>query len=383
MTPRRVLVTGGAGFIGSFVVDRMIADGHAITVLDSLEPQVHPAGVPAYLNPAAKLVQGDVRDPAAVAAALDGADTVVHAAATVGVAQSVYEVKRYVDANVGGIATLLQALIDRRQPLRRLVVLASMTGYGEGAYRVRPDAPLVRVDIRSEADIQQHGWEPVHPESGEPLTPAPTPESADRMAANVYALTKRYQEELALSVGGTFGIPVVVLRLFNVYGPRQSLSNPYTGVLSIFLSRLQANQPPVVYEDGRQTRDFVSVHDVTSAVVRALHADEAAGRVFNIGSGIPRRIGETAELLARLVGRPDVAPTITRQFRKGDVRHCTADLTLARRLLGFQPSVSWETGLREVIDWARSAPTADRFGRAHEELVHHGLLSGPMPARSG
>ena len=381
MTPRHVLVTGGAGFIGSFVVDRMIADGHAVTVLDSLEPQVHPAGVPAYLNPAARLIQGDVRDPAAVAAALDGADTVVHAAATVGVAQSVYEVKRYVDANVGGVSTLLQALVDRRQPLRRLVVLASMTGYGEGAYRVRPDGPLVRVDIRSEADIRQHGWEPVHPESREPLTPALTPESAERMAANVYALTKRYQEELALSVGGTFDIPVVVLRLFNVYGPRQSLSNPYTGVLSIFLSRLQAGQPPVVYEDGQQTRDFVSVHDVTAAVVRALDADEAVGGVFNIGSGIPRRIGETAEVLARLLGRPDIAPTITRQFRKGDVRHCTADLTRARRLLGFEPSVSWEAGLREVIDWARSAPTADRFGRAQDELVQHGLLSGAMPAR--
>jgi len=371
----RVLVTGGAGFIGSFLVDRLLALGHKVRVLDNLDPQVHPHGLPPYLAPQAELLVGDVRERGQCVKALEGVDVVVHAAAAVGVAQSLYRVEHYVDVNVRGTATLLECLVERPHPLRKLVVLTSMTGYGEGVYRRRSDGRLLRVGIRTEGEIERWGWEPVCPETGEPLEPNSTPESAELMARNVYALTKRYQEELALSLGTVHKFPVVCLRMFNVYGPRQSLSNPYTGVLAIFLSRLLARQPPVVYEDGLQTRDFISVHDVVDAILAAMASSALDGEVINIGSGVPRPIGGVARTLATLARVPEIEPTITCQFRLGDVRHCTADLTRARQLLGFEPRVTWEEGLAELVRWCQEAFAADRFDQAEQELRARGLLS--------
>src|SRR5262245_35316084 len=324
-----VLVTGGAGFIGSFVVDRLLAAGHSVRVLDNLDPQVHPEGRPSYLAREAELVVGDVRDRTGLAHALEGVDAVVHAAAAVGVAQSLYRVEHYVDVNVRGTATLLDCLQQRAQHLRKLLVFTSMTGYGEGVYRRPSDGRLLRVAIRTEDDIARHGWEPVCPETGEQLEPAPTPEDSALLARNVYALTKRWQEELALSLGSVYGFPVVCLRLFNVYGPRQSLSNPYTGVLAIFLSRLLAGEQPVVYEDGGQSRDFISVHDVAETALLALETDRADGVVMNLGSGELRRIADIGRRLAALAGREDLQPRVTGQFRRGDVRHCTADIARA------------------------------------------------------
>ena len=377
-----VLVTGGAGFIGSFVVDRLLAAGHAVRILDSLDPQVHPAGRPGYLASAAEFRLGDVRDHAAVEQALDGVDAVVHAAAAVGVGQSLYKVEHYVDVNVRGTATVLDCLQTRAERLEKLLVFTSMTGYGEGVYRRPSDGRLLRVDIRSDEDIARHGWEPACPETGEPLEPAPTPEDSALIARNVYALTKRWQEELALSLGGVYGFPVVCLRLFNVYGPRQSLSNPYTGVLAIFLSRLLAGEQPVVYEDGGQSRDFISVHDVADTALRVLEAGAADGRVINLGSGELRRIADIGRTLATLTGREDLQPRVTGQFRRGDVRHCTADVSRARELLGFSPRVAWDQGLRELLDWCRSTASADHFVRAQSELESRGLLSGRLGATS-
>lgn len=371
----RVLVTGGAGFIGSFVVDRLLALGHEVRVLDNLDPQVHARGLPAYLPPQAEFLVGDVRERGQCVKALEGVDVVVHAAAAVGVAQSLYRVEHYVDVNVRGTATLLECLVERQRPLRKLVVLTSMTGYGEGVYRRRSDGRLLRVGIRTEREIERWGWEPVCPETGEPLEPIPTPESAELMARNVYALTKRYQEELALSLGAVHKFPVVCLRMFNVYGPRQSLSNPYTGVLAIFLSRLLGGQSPIIYEDGLQTRDFISVHDVVDAILTVMESSALDGEVINIGSGIPRSIAEVARTLATLARVPEIEPTITCQFRRGDVRHCTADLTRARQLLGFEPRVTWEEGLAELVRWCREAFAADRFDQAEQELRARGLLS--------
>ena len=377
-----VLVTGGAGFIGSFVVDRLLAAGHAVRILDSLDPQVHPAGRPGYLAGAAEFCHGDVRDRAAVERALDGIDAVVHAAAAVGVGQSLYKVEHYVDVNVRGTATVLDCLQRHAGRLEKLLVFTSMTGYGEGVYRRPSDGKLLRVGIRSEEDIARHGWEPACPDTGEPLEPAPTPEDSALLARNVYALTKRWQEELALALGGVYGFPVVCLRLFNVYGPRQSLSNPYTGVLAIFLSRLLAGEQPVVYEDGGQSRDFISVHDVADTALLALGTAAADGQVMNLGSGELRRIGDIGRTLASLTGREDLQPRVTGQFRTGDVRHCTADITRARELLGFAPRVGWDQGLRELLDWCRSTTSADHFVRAQTELESRGLLSGRLGAPS-
>jgi dTDP-L-rhamnose 4-epimerase len=317
---------------------------------------------------------GDIRDRGALDRALSDADLVVHCAGAVGVAQSVYRVHHYVDVNVGGTALLLELLTERKRPLRKLVIFASMTCYGEGLYRRPSDGTLLRVGIRTESEVQRYGWEPVCPQKHETLEPVPTPEDLTPQAHNIYALTKRYQEELALGLGEVYGFPVVCLRLFNVYGPRQSLSNPYTGVLAIFLSRLLAGQPPVVYEDGNQTRDFVSVHDVVNAALLAIERPEANGQVINIGSGMPRWIGGCARTLAHLLGRGEIQPQISGQFRKGDIRHCTADTSKARRLLGYEPQVRWEDGLAELIEWASTTPSVDRFDQAERELRQRGLV---------
>lgn len=371
----RVLVTGGAGFIGSFLVDRFLALGHQVRVLDSLDPQVHPQGRPTYLAPEAELLLGDVRDGKRCADALESVDVVVHGASAVGVAQSLYRIEHYVDTNVRGTATLLECMAARRQKIAKLIVLTSMTQYGEGMYRRPSDGRPMRVAIRAEDEIRRWGWELTCPQTRERLEPVPTPEDTSLMARNIYALTKRYQEELTLSLGAVYGFPVVCLRMFNVYGPRQSLSNPYTGVLAIFLSRLFAGQPPVVYEDGGQTRDFVSVHDVVDAVLAAIESSAADGAIMNIGSGMPRRIGDVALTLAQVAGVPDIEPVITRQFRKGDVRHCIADLSRMRTLLGFEPRVDWEEGLRELVRWCRGAFAVDRFSQADRELRARGLLT--------
>lgn len=371
----RVLVTGGAGFIGSFAVEALLARGYAVRVLDSLDPQVHGVEPRPALPSGIEFQRADIRDRAACAAALDGTDAVIHCAAAVGVAQSLYRVEHYVDVNVRGTATLLDCVVERSAPFPKLVVPTSMTGYGEGLYRRPSDGHHVRVGIRTEEEIQRHGWEPICPQTKEPLEAVPTPEDSALLARNVYALTKRYQEELCLSLGAVYGIPVACLRLFNVYGPRQSLSNPYTGVLAIFLSRLAAGERPVVYEDGAQTRDFVSVHDVVGALLAVLERPAADGVVINIGSGVSRRIADVARDVARIAGKTSVEPDVTGQFRRGDVRHCTADLGRARDLLGFAPRILWEDGLAELVAWACDTRAVDDFTRASDELRARGLVS--------
>ncbi len=369
----KVLVTGGAGFIGSSIVERLLQSEYSVSVLDTLDPQVHGTS-PTQVTSKAEFSRADVRDRSMLAEALEGADAVIHCAATVGVAQSLYRVGQFVDVNVGGTALLLELLAQRKRPLKRLIVLTSNTSYGEGLYRRPSDNSWVRVGIRSQQDISEHGWDPVCPETGEVLAAVPTPESSELLARNVYALTKKYQEELSFSLGEVYGFPVVCLRLFNVYGPGQSLKNPYTGVLAVFLSRLLAGQAPVIYEDGNQTRDFVSVHDVVDTVLLTLESEAVVGEVLNIGSGIPRRIIDCARTLAQLAGGEKIEPDITNKFRKGDIRHCTADISKAKKLLGYQPRVQWEEGLAELAQWGRSAGWEDHFDQAQAELRERGLL---------
>ena len=370
---KRILVTGGAGFIGSHLVDALVAQGHRVDVIDNLEPQVHKA-TPDYLNAKAHYAFKDVRDPALFDGALADVEVVVHLAAMVGVGQSMYQVTRYVDANVGGTARLLQALVEGKHGVKKLLVASSMSIYGEGAYTCPTHGP-VAPPLRDAAQLARKDWETHCPDCGTSLAPVATPETKPLQTNSVYAVTKRDQEELCLITGRAYGIPTVALRFFNVYGPRQSLDNPYTGVAAIFQSRIKNGQPPVVFEDGDQSRDFVSVHDVVRSCLLAIEAGGADYRAVNVGTGTATSILDVAQVLLRLYRSP-LRPSIENRFRAGDVRHCFADISLARRLLGYKPAISFGDGMRELVEWGQKTSARDGFTQAYDELNKKGLLEG-------
>lgn len=369
---RRVLVAGGAGFIGSHLAAELLVHGYAVRVLDNLSPQVHgPAGQPpAYLDPRAELMVADVRDPDAVRRALHGVDAVYHLVAAVGVGQSMYRIAEYTAVNNVGTAVLLEALIEKR--VARLVVASSMSIYGEGLYR-GPDGAVRSAVERPVEALKAGDWE-VRGAGGEPLAPAPTPETKPPCLASVYALSKYDQERMCLMIGRAYGIPTVALRFFNVYGPHQALSNPYTGVMAIFGSRLLNDKPPVIYEDGLQQRDFVSVYDVARACRLALEAPRAPGGVFNVASGHRYTLRTVAQKMARCLGKEHVRPEVTGRYRVGDIRHCFADITRAREDLGYRPRVSLEEGLADLARWLEKQEACDRVAQASDELVARGLM---------
>src|SRR3954447_22305041 len=354
-----VLITGGAGFIGSHLADRLLQQGHRVRAFDNLTPQVHgDVARPDYLADDVELVVGDVRDRDAVRRALDGIDSVVHLAARVGVGQSMYEIANYTAENSAGTAVLLEALLDR--PVRKLVVASSMSIYGEGLYEPVQPPP------RTREQLERDEWEPAG------ARPVPTPEWKRPDLSSVYALTKYDQERLCLVFGDAYNVPTVALRFFNVYGTRQALSNPYTGVLAIFASRLLNDRPPLVFEDGLQRRDFVSVHDVAHACELALTRDGADGRAVNIGSGRSVTVLEIAAKLADTLGK-EIEPEVSGQYRFGDIRHCFADISLARETLGYAPEHELEDGMRELAGWLEGQVATDRVDAATEELNSRGL----------
>ena len=366
----RILITGGAGFIGSHLADQLLAEGHRVRALDVLAEQVHGPGAvrPNYLHQEVEFVRGDVRDRDRVRRALKGIDAVFHLAATVGVGQSMYQVADYTSVNNVGTAVLLELLIER--PVERLVVASSMSIYGEGMY-CNDAGKIVTGRERSLEQLRRGDWE-VRDDSGSPLLPVPTLESKVPSLASVYALSKYDQERLSLMIGAAYGIPTVALRFFNVFGTRQALSNPYTGVLAIFASRLLNDRPPLVFEDGLQQRDFVSVHDVARACLLALKAERATGLAINIGSGRAYAVSEVALLLADVLSRNQV-PEIRGKYRVGDIRHCFADITLARRALGYQPAVPLEQGIVELAEWLEGQVADDRVEEASAQLAARGL----------
>lgn len=366
----RVLITGGAGFIGSHLADELLAHGYRVRALDNLTQQVHGPHPtrPAHLDPRVELLVGDVRNPHDVARSLLDVDAVFHLAAAVGVGQSMYEIAEYTSVNCAGTAVLLDALV--KHPIRRLVVASSMSIYGEGLYRCASGA-VHRAAARSAEQLQAAQWEPLD-ELGRPLEPLPTPETKEPDLSSIYALNKLDQERMCLLIGKTYAIPTVALRFFNVYGPRQALSNPYTGVLAIFAARLLNHNAPLVFEDGRQRRDFVNVRDVARACRLALETPQAAGEAMNVGSGESRSIGSVALDIARALGS-NIPPRLSGSCRAGDIRHCFADIGKARRLLGFVPEVSFEQGLRELTAWLEHQTAIDRVAEARAELEARGL----------
>jgi dTDP-L-rhamnose 4-epimerase len=374
MMNKTILITGGGGFIASHCAALLLRHNYRVKALDNLDAQIHgqEGRPPSYLDRRVELIVGDIRSPKSVRRALADVDAVIHLAARVGVGQSMYEVADYTDVNGRGTAVLLEAMIERakRRPFDRLVVASSMSIYGEGLYRA-PDGRLISDAERTPQQLKRSIWEPLD-ELGRRLEAVATPEDKAPSMRSVYALSKYDQERLCLIVGEAYDIPTVALRFFNVYGPHQALSNPYTGVLAIFAARLLNDRPPLIFEDGEQRRDFVYVDDIADACRLALSSDAAVGHAFNIGSGASVTIREAALLLAEALC-VSIEPEITGECRVGDVRHCFPDIGKARAMLDYRPRYSLATGLKKLVGWLDGRIAVDRVGEARAALAARGL----------
>ncbi len=362
---KKVFVTGGAGFIGSHLVDRLVKDGRDVVVLDNFDPQVHQGKRPDYLNKNARYVEGDVRDEKALKESLGGVDTIFHFAAKVGVGQSMYEIKEYVDANTLGTAILWEHIINRRLDIKKFVVASSMSIYGEGAYNCAK-CGSVSPHLRSDGQLRNKEWDPFCPHCSSKLTSLFTKEDKKLLSTSVYATTKKDQEELSINLGVSYKIPTVALRFFNVYGPRQALSNPYTGACAIFSSRIKNDKSPLIYEDGLQTRDFIDVMDIVEASLLAMNKKEADYGCFNVGTGKAINIKEVAETLIALYGK-NMALEITYQCRVGDIRHCYANIEKIKKI-GFKPKINLKDGLKTLVEWGKSKEAVDKTKQANLEL---------------
>ncbi len=384
----KILVTGGAGFIGSHLVDGLLDAGHQVRILDNLEPQVHGSlrengKKPDYLNPEAEFILGDIRDTNTVEKALEGIDVVFHEAALVGVGQSMYDIERYTNVNTYGASVVLQAIVNMKQRPRKMVVASSMSIYGEGAYEC-PVHHQVFPRLRETAQLGERDWELKCPVPGckEYVFPCPTSEDKPLFPTSIYAINKRDHEEMFLAVGRAYNVPTVALRYFNTYGPRQALSNPYTGVAAIFSSRLLNGNPPVIFEDGNQSRDFIHVLDIVQANLLVMNQEKANYGVFNVGTGHSISILDVANLLISHFGTlyknqgviksDKMDAIIAQQFRAGDIRHCFPDIDRIK-LLGYKPKFSFEEGVTDLANWIIQQTSTDGFEIARRELVHRGL----------
>lgn len=369
---KKILVTGGAGFIGSHLVDNLIEKGYQVRVLDNLFKQIHPSGkLPAYFNKKAQFLKGDVTNKSDWLKALEGVDGVFHFAAAVGVGQSMYEIEHYVKVNSLGTALFLDILANKKHSVKKVIVAASMSSYGEGTYRCK-NCGLVRPPLRNEKQLERQDFNVYCPNCHQIVVPVPTHEDAKQNSNSIYAINKKEQEEMVLNVGITYRIPAVALRYFNVYGTRQSLSNPYNGVVAIFMSRIKHNKAPIINEDGLQTRDFIHIRDVTAANIAALEGDGANYQSFNVGTGKPVKIKDIALILAQIY-HSLIKPDITYKTRKLDVRHCFADISKINKLIGWSPEIDLGDGLKEVVEWAGKEQSEDKLDFALEELAKRGL----------
>ena len=373
MAPK-ILITGGAGFIGSHIADELLEHGYDVRALDVLASQVHGEHAalarPAYLSPDVELFAGDIRDPEAVSRALEGVDSVLHLASVVGLGQSMYEIAHFTSVNILGTAVLLEALV--RTPVERLVVASCLSVYGEGLYRIAGGA-LTEGRERPHFRLKDRDWD-VRDTSGALMSAVATPESKRLAPASVYAISKCDQERLCMTVGAAYGVPTVVLRLGEVYGARQAVANPHAGMLSVCAARYLNDEPPLIFEDGEQQRDFVNVRDVATAFRLALESPRAEGGIFNIASGCGQTVRNIARDLGAALGKWAIEPRITGEYRIGDIRHCFADISLARSVLGYEPHVTLCDGLRELATSLAGQTVADHSEEASEELALRGLM---------
>jgi len=366
---KRALVTGGAGLIGSHVTDLLVREGWKVRVLDSLEPQTHRRGKPAWINPKVEFTHGDIRNRETIAAALDKIDVVFHQAAYGGYMP---EISKYVHVNSLGTAQMLEIIREKNLRVQKIVVASSQAVYSEGA-GICPKHQLVFPDVRPIEQLRKGDWEVHCPICGAITKSAPTPENAPVGGETVYGLTKVDQEKLVLLWGKQVGIPTIALRYSCTYGPRQSIFNPYTGVIAIFCTRLLNNLPPVLYEDGEQTRDFSFVEDIARANLLASETDQLDGMAVNVGSEKGVSIRKVAEIVSSAL-KIDIEPEARGEFRPGEMRHLTSD-TKKIRSAGYKPQVELEEGIQRYIDWIRSqSDIRDYFSEAHEILKSKGIV---------
>jgi dTDP-L-rhamnose 4-epimerase len=367
------LVTGGAGFIGSHLVDKLINEGLDVVVLDNLIEQIHAGGkLPDYYNKRAEFIQGDCENSKDWEKALKDVDAIYHYAAAVGVGQSMYEIAHYVKTNSYGTSLLLDYLVNQKHHIKKVVIAASMSSYGEGAYICKSHG-RVRPGLRPDSQMEKHEWEPVCPKCNRQVTMTPINEEDYTEANSIYAISKKNQEDMILNICSTYEIPAVAFRYFNAYGPRQSISNPYNGVAAIFISQLKNDASPIIFEDGNQTRDFVSVRDIADINYQVLSTDKADYQFFNVGTGNPIKVKDAALVVAKLMGK-DIHPQITNQFRKKDVRHCFADMKKIKKVLNWEPKVKFEEGITQVIEWSKNEKAVNLTPFATSKLKEKGLI---------
>jgi len=370
---KKVLITGGAGFIGSYLVDKLIELGHQVVVFDNLEPQVHGDGqkMPQYLNKECEFIMGDIRNRDQLKKALKGKEIVFHQAAVVGVGQSMYEINKYTEVNILGTSNLLHILANENHQVEKLIIASSMSVYGEGKYRC-VNCGVVYPKLRSLEQLKRGEWEMRCPFCNQEVQSLPTDEEKPLYPTSVYSISKRDQEEMCLTIGRAYHIPTVALRYFNVYGPRQALSNPYTGVAAIFSSRILNNHPPCIFEDGLQSRDFIHVGDIVQANLLAMESNDADYEVFNVGIGRPLTVLDIAEALVKHLSS-SVDMNVVKEYREGDIRHCYADISKIREKLKFEPKVKFEDGISDLIKWVRTQKALDQFVKCRRELEEKGL----------
>jgi dTDP-L-rhamnose 4-epimerase len=376
----KVLVTGGAGFIGSHTVPLLLNHGHEVIVLDNLDPQIHdsystqPYSLASYIkHHHIQFVQSQVEDRATLARLLRDREAVIHLAASVGVGQSAYELRQYTSSNALGTATLMDVLVKEQTPVRTLVVASSISNYGEGR-GWNPVRKEYVSPIRALVDLQKGQWEPKDSRDGVIVEPRPTPEDYSLKPCSVYGLTKYFAEQVALLAGCHERLSVLCLRYANVYGPGQSLNNPYTGILAIFYTRLKSGKPLLLFEDGRQTRDFIHVYDVARANVLGIESHVNGSHCFNIGTGHPMSLLEIGTLLRKKM-KKDLEPVTLFQARHGDIRHCFLDVALAREKIHFQATISPEQGIEDMVHALDDADVNDTLDEAMKELTHYELIT--------
>lgn len=374
-----VLITGAAGFIGSHTVDLLVKHGYDVIGLDNLDPQVHGDDIGTPINLISqkssryfRFVYGNICDRVIMKNLVTKVDAIIHLSAISGMAQSMYKPHYFADVNIRGTAMLMDVLANNKNKVNKVVIASSVSIYGEGSYRC-DKCGVVHPTTRSTTQLKRIQWEHECPTCFRLLTPIGTPESAPTQCSSVYAITKKAQEELMINFGKTFKLPIIALRYFNVFGARQSLNNPYTGAIAIFVSRLKNKKSPVVFEDGRQSRDFIHVSDVARANLIALEAPFKDQRSYNVGTGYPTTILEIANMISSRFS-PGIHPTVAKQYRVGDIRHCYADISRAVNELGFRSSVSIEEGFNDLLEWSSNQGSKDRFEHSILEMKEKGLL---------